>query len=288
MAGFYLIARTYPGHRFATLSSLLLGLGSLGDPLSGAPLALATASFGWRPTMLAIAGVAALSALCVLVVLRDPPRATPAGSSRFGGLVQILRMRELWPLLPLALVSYAAVISTRGLWITPYLAGVHGFGASEASLAATALGLAMAAGALLYAPLNRLFGNAKRTVIFGVTVAVAGWLTLGLIGDRSSAFALAVLILLGSVGAPFAIVMAHARSFLPTHLLGQGVTVLNLAFMGGPGFTQWLSGLYVRGAELAGVPESAIFGRLFLAFGLALAAALAIYTVSPPERREAA
>jgi hypothetical protein len=57
MTGFYLIARSYPPARFATMSSLLLGLGSLGDPLSGTPLALAVGAFGWRHTMLGMAGV---------------------------------------------------------------------------------------------------------------------------------------------------------------------------------------------------------------------------------------
>jgi hypothetical protein len=47
--------------------------------------------------------------------------------------------------------------------------------------------------------------------------------------------------------------MAHARSFMPVHLLGQGVTIMNLGFMGGAGLGQWLSGRYVRAAELAGV-----------------------------------
>jgi MFS family permease len=65
MTGYYLIARTYPGARFATMSSLLLGLGSLGDPLSGTPLALAVGAFGWRSTMLAIAAITAASVACV-------------------------------------------------------------------------------------------------------------------------------------------------------------------------------------------------------------------------------
>jgi MFS family permease len=55
MAGFYIVARLYPPHRFATMSSLLLGIGSLGDPLSAAPLASAIALLGWRPTIGVIA-----------------------------------------------------------------------------------------------------------------------------------------------------------------------------------------------------------------------------------------
>jgi predicted MFS family arabinose efflux permease len=287
MTGYYLIARTYPRARFATMSSLLLGLGSLGDPLSGTPLALAVGAFGWRSTMLAIAAITAASVACVALVLRDPPRAEAPGGrlSPLAGARQILAIRALWPIFPLALVSYACVIATRGLWITPYLEGVHGFSHAAVGLSATAMGLALAAGALLYAPLNRLLGNAKHTAATGVAVTVAAWLLLGLFGALSSTMDLALLLVVGFLGAPFAIIMAHARSFMPVHLLGQGVTIMNLGFMGGAGLGQWLSGRYVRAAELAGVAPPALFGRLFLGFALVLAVALAIYLLAPRERR---
>jgi predicted MFS family arabinose efflux permease len=288
MAGFYLIARTYPPARFATMSSLLIGLGSLGDPLSGMPLALAVGTFGWRPTLLGIAGITAASLAYGAVALRDPPRAEapPGGAiSPIAGARQILGIRALWPLFPLALVSYACVIATRGLWIVPYLEGVHGFAGAGLSLSATAMGLAIAAGALLYAPLNRVLRNAKYAAAWGVAVTTVAWLALGLVGASSAALALPLLLLVACFGAPFAMVMAHARSFMPAHLLGQGVTIMNLVFMGGAALGQWLSGHYVRAAQLAEVVPGDIYGRLFTGFGLVLGLTLAIYLLSPRERR---
>lgn len=285
MCGFYLIGRNYPPRRFATLSSLLLGFGSLGDPLSGAPLALAVAQWGWRSTIAGMAGVTALSAVLVAGLLRDPPRAAgpAAGTSLLRGIGAIVALRALWPILPLAFVSYAAVIATRGVWITPYLGTVHGFDVAAQSLAATAMGLVMAGGALLYAPLNRLWGGPKRTVSIGIAITVAGWLALGLFGDRSSALAITMLLVVGCFGAPFAIVMAHARSFMPTHLLGTGVTLMNLVFMGGVSVGQWLSGRYIRAAELAGLEPALLYGRMFLAFGFILLLVLVIYRTGPRE-----
>jgi hypothetical protein len=60
---------------------------------------------------------------------------------------------------------------------------------------------------------------------------------------------------------------------------------MNLAFMGGAGLGQWLSGRYVRAAELAGFAPPEIYGRLFTGFGLVLALALGIYVFAPRERR---
>jgi hypothetical protein len=152
-------------------------------------------------------------------------------------------------------------------------------------LSATAMGFTFAAGGLLYGPLNRLFRDAKFTVVTGVAATVVGWLVLGLAGDRSVSLALALLLGVAGLGATFAIVLSHAKSFLPIHLLGLGVTVMNLFYFIGAGLGQWLSGRYVRAAQLAGVLPADIYGRLFTTFGLVLLVALGFYLMAPREKR---
>ncbi|MBS0247710.1 MAG: MFS transporter [Proteobacteria bacterium] len=286
MAGFYVIGRVYSPARFATMSSLLFGLGTLGDPVSGAPLTLAVAAFGWRPTIFAMAGVTLVSLLLIAIVLRDPPRVEAPGGriSALAATQQIVAIRALWPIAPMALICYAVVAAVRGLWIAPYLAQVHHFGTQAVGLSATAMGLALAMGGVLYAPANRYLRDAKVTLVVGTTVAVIGWLVLGLFGNHSGALSLALLFAVAGFGASFAILLAHARAFLPAHLLGQGVTMMNLLFFGGAGIGQWLSGHYVKAAAIANVAPDLIYGRLFTAFGIVLALALGIYLLSPRER----
>jgi len=286
MAGFYVISRVYSPERFASLSSLFFGLGTLGDPASGTPLALAVDAFGWRPTILGMAGITAISLLLIVVVLRDPPRAeAPGGTlSALAGTREVFAIRALWPLVPLAFISYAVVAAVRGLWIAPYLAEVHHFGTHAVGVSATVMGLALALGGIFYAPVNRYLGDAKVTVVAGTVLTVLAWLALGLFGDGSDRLAVGLLFAAAGFGASFAILLAHARAFLPTHVLGQGVTMMNLLFFGGAGLGQWLSGRYVRAAEIAAVAPDVIYGRLFTTFGLALAVALGIYMLSPRER----
>jgi predicted MFS family arabinose efflux permease len=268
------------------LSSLLFGLGTLGDPVSGAPLTLAVGAFGWRPTILAMAGVTFVSLVLIAVILRDPPRLEAPGGkiSALAATRQIVAIRALWPIVPMAFVCYAVVASVRGLWIAPYLAQVHHFGAHAVGLSATAMGLALAMGGVLYAPANRYLRDAKVTLVSGTTIAVIGWLVLGVFGTQSGTFALMLLLAVAGFGASFAILLAHARAFLPAHLLGQGVTMMNLLFFGGAGIGQWLSGRYVKAAEVAGVAPDVLYDRLFIAFGFALAVALGIYLLAPRER----
>ncbi len=286
MCGFYVIGRVYPAERFATLSSLMFGLGMLGDPLSGAPLALAVDAFGWRPTMLGMAGITASSLLLIVLVLRDPPRVeTPGGKvSALAATRQIFAIRALWLLVPITFINYAPVAAVRGLWIAPYLEKVHDFDLNDVGLSATAMGLAYALGAVFYAPLNRMLGDAKVTLAGGTAVTVVAWIVLGLFGSLSSAFALTLLLVAGGVGAGAAILLAHARAFLPPHLVGQGLTMINLLFFVGASLTQWLSGRYVKASELAAIAPEAIYGRLFIAFGIVMAVSLAIYMFAPREK----
>jgi hypothetical protein len=89
----------------------------------------------------------------------------------------------------------------------------------------------------------------------------------------------ALLALIGGAGLSYAILMAHARRFLPAHLLGRGVSFMNILFMGGASAAQGLSAAFVLNA--GALDPASLYGRLFLAFGLVLLAASAVYARAP-------
>src|SRR6185503_5464420 len=74
MAPVALYARWFPPERFSTFAGIQLGLGSLGAIFATAPLAYATAGFGWRTTFLGVGVCAtAIGVLIWLIVTDDPP-----------------------------------------------------------------------------------------------------------------------------------------------------------------------------------------------------------------------
>jgi cytochrome b561 len=72
--------------------------------------------------------------------------------------------------------------------------------------------------------------------------------------------------------------MAHGRTFFPDHLLGRGITAMNVLFIGGAGILQPISGAYMN--AMLGEPPAIAFARLHISFGVLLLLALAVYVFS--------
>ncbi|HSF64425.1 MAG TPA: MFS transporter, partial [Paracoccaceae bacterium] len=129
-----------------------------------------------------------------------------------------------------------------------------------------------------YGPLDRLLGTRKGVILGGNLLTLlcltglwamptaGGWVTLGLLAG------------VGFFGASFPMVMAHGRAFLPAHLVGRGVTLLNLFGIGMVGIGQWATGKIFAAAPA--VPPEAPHAAIFLFFAGMVAIGLAVYTLS--------
>lgn len=275
MGAIYMFGRTAASGRFALLCSLLLGLGTAGNLLAASPLALAAQWMGWRGAMLAMAIATALSALSILLLISDPHRITShAARGLLGGIGEILKIRVLWPLLPVTAVSYAVVLAERGLWAGPFFSSVYGLDPVMRGHALLVMAAAMSAGAIAYGPLDRLL-KTRKWVVFGGVLATALCFLVLATADLPLAGAIVLMGLIGVFGMTYGVLMAHGRSFVPDHLLGRGITLLNVLFIGGAGVLQPLSGALMT--RLEGSPPAAAYATLHLIFALLLFAGLAIY-----------
>ena len=284
MGAIYMFGRIAPPQRFALLCSWLLGIGTAGNLLAASPLAWAAESIGWRGAMVGMAVASALSAASVLVLIRDPVRITSHGSrGLLGGIGDILRIRALWPLLPITAVSYAVVLAERGLWAGPYFSSVFGLEPVARGHALLVMAAAMSAGAMAYGPLDRLLGTRKWVVFGGVAITALCFAALALPGLSLSA-AIVIMGLLGGFGMTYGVLMAHGRSFVPDHLLGRGITLLNVLFIGGAGVLQPLSGALMK--HMAEAPPAQAHATLHLIFAGLLVASLIVYVFAkdnPPK-----
>lgn len=277
MASLYIFARVYSPAAFASLAGLVMGVSTVGNLASAAPMAWATEAFGWRACLWGIAAVSLATALAILALVRDPVR-LPAPAAGDAGFARVLTSPALLLVVPLTLVHYAPVGGVRGLWAGPYLADVFGLDAIAIGNVTLAMSVAMIAGSFGYGPLDRLFGTRKGVLLTGNLLLAAALLALAARPDAGLGQAVVLLCAVGLLGSSFPLMVAHGRSFFPPHLAGRGVTYLNFLAIGGAGLAQIASGrLYAR----AGTADPAApYAAIFLFFGLLLAAGCAVYAFS--------
>jgi hypothetical protein len=278
MGAIFVLGRIYSAKRFALLCSWLIGLGSAGNLLAASPLAWAATEIGWRNAMLLIAVATLLATVLLYWILRDPDPASDTKQMGFWqGLWTIMTLKALWPILPLTSVGYAMLIAERGLWAGPYLSDVHGLGPVDRGNGLLVMAAAMSVGAMIYGPLDHWLGTNKWIVAVGTAVTAASFLYLGL-GAPDTTHAILALSILGASGMTYGVLMAHGRSFVPDRLLGRGITLMNMLFIGGAGIVQPISGALMNRMKDHPVAEG--YATLHIAFGVALLVTLAVYVFS--------
>lgn len=273
MAGYFIFAKIYAPAVFATLGGVMIGIGSLGNLLSAAPTAWAVELFGWRATLMGLAALTAATAVVMFALIRDPAREVNA--SKGGSVLTLLRMPALWLIFPLMFVNYAAAAGIRGLWVGPYFDDLHGSLSAFIGTAGLVMGLAMVAGTFMYAPADRIFGTRKWVIIIGNSIGVLCLMCLAINPVPQVWTAVILLALIGMAGSGFPVIAAHARSLFPSHLMGRGMTLVNLFGIGGVGIFQMLTGRIYDSFDVQDA-YPVIFGL----FAVSISIGLVIYAFS--------
>lgn len=276
MASYYIFARQFPAAQFATLAALMLGVGSVGNLVASYPMAFAAEHLGWRASLYALAALSGLVALGIAAFVRDPE---PAQTDVKGSVLDLLKMPALWVIFPIMLVNYMPVAGIRGLWIGPYLSDVYGATTAQVGTASLIMGIAMIVGTLCYGPLDRIFGTQKWVIFTGNLACAAVIGALVLFVDSGMFIAIALCAAIGFTGMTFPVIIAHARGFIPAHLAGRGVTLMNLFGIGGVGLMQFASGKFHTQITQSHGAEAA-YGALFALFGGLLVIGLVAYLFS--------
>jgi MFS family permease len=198
MASLFIFARIYTPARFAVLISWLIAFGALGNVVGASPLANAAQALGWRPVMAGLGLFTLLSALSILLLVRDPPAPQDMNPDGRGlrGYLDLLKIPVLWPIIPITALNYAPPIGIRGLWAGPYLQDVYGADAITIGNITFFMALAMVAGNFIYGPLDTLLRTRKWVGVGGTALALAalGYLALNVVTDTTMVTLLLIII----------------------------------------------------------------------------------------------
>lgn len=235
MSAVMLTGRWHKGPALTRALGSIFAWSNAGILAAGAPLAVVAGGLGWR-------GAYATSALLTLLIgvlwwrlaADDPPGVPPRAAPReslgeiLAGQLRVWATPGLARILSLHCFAYAAMATLLALWAGPYLFDVHGLDATGRGAALLAMGLAVPAGQLAVAPAERLLGRdraviASALLVVGTLVLLAAWPALPL------PLAVALLMLCCFASAYSILLVTQGRALFPEHLVGRGVTTVNLA-----------------------------------------------------------
>jgi len=278
MASVFIFARTYSPARFAVLISWFIALGSSGNLIGSSPLAWLAEIYDWRIVMFGLAAFTIGVAAAILLMVKDPKNHEEATSKR-GSYLELLKIRQLWAIIPMMMVAYSLPVGLRGLWAGPFFAEVYNLDTLGIGTITLWIAIAMIIASFLYGPLDTIFNTRKWVIFVGnllmlISISVLAFMPLGGVFMSSILF-----ILVCMLGLSYAPMMAHAKAFYPPHLLGRGVTLMNFFSIGGSALIQLLSGYVFDYSEVPGQPAAA-FENLFWFYALVTAIAVSIYCFS--------
>jgi MFS family permease len=244
-------ARRFPPERFGTLAGMQVGVGTIGTLIATAPLAFSTVAIGWRGSFLLVAAITLLIGIVLAAVLRDDGAAAQQDrresfAESVSGILTVIRTPSMGRLFVMNLVIYSSFALIVGLWGGPYLTHVYGYSLEARGSFLLIPVLGQIVGSLVWGPMDRIARGHKLPVLLGA-VATAGALAyLALVGTLGPVALIAWFATFGFICAFGPVLIAHGKALLPLHLLGRGLTILNIAAMGGTFLVQIISGFVIE------------------------------------------
>ena len=291
MATFTIFSHWFSKQEFGKVSGFMVAVGNLGNLSATAPLALAVAVFGWRPSFLVIGVVQALVTILVYAMVQDrPPVAGPgeAGHSDGHPAGMLAAWREIfgnpdfWLLGVIAFFWYGNYLALQGLWGGPYLMEALRLSRAAAGRLLMFTSLGFIAGSMVIDTIARkVFRSYKKTLVAGQVVLLA--LMSGFLGWADlfpQPFLAALFFAVGLAVSSGVMIYPIIRSMFRVAIVGTALTSLNFFVLMGAAVTQQVMGLIVGsfGREATGaLPRAFHAAFLFPVSGLAMAIVLYLF-----------
>ena len=286
-----LVGAWFPLQRFGLLAGLTLAAGTAGAIGAQVPLSVVVASFGWRPTLLAmgIAGVGLAALIFTLVRDRPPARAEQAAPSPTRatspspaaqaapdvGLMDILGRQETWLLVAVTGLTGAPILAFAGLWGVPYFVQVHGLERTAAATLTSSMLVAWAIGGPVLGAMADRVGSRARLILVMAGLNCLLWLPFALYPTLSLALALPLILALGLGGGTMIIGFAIVRSAFGAAAAGRALGIVNTSVLLFGAGAQTLFGIILdwlwTGDTVAGnrVYDASAYAAGFVVFSLA-------------------
>jgi sugar phosphate permease len=296
MGTFKLLTEWFEPIIFATLTGLVVAIGTFGNIIATTPLVMLVDQFGWRHSFQIIAAINLVLVLTLYIVVRDKPSdkldnasgTEPSISFKqaFLNLARLLKDRDYWIISLASFIRYGTFAGFQALWAGPYLREVMGYSAVKAGNIILLMTVGMIIGSPFWGAVSdRIIKTRKWIIVVCLLIVGAVALVLMSIPSNASVIVIAVFFFAyGFFSAAGLLMYPHIKDLMPLEMAGATLTGINLFNMLGPAV--FLQGLGVMMQAL--YPEAsrgpAAFDASFLVCSLSLLVAGGIYAFTKEKK----
>jgi len=288
-----LITLWFGSQRFATLSALVLSVGTLGNMTAATPLVLMVQSLGWRLTFMVFSGINLLLAILFFVMVRDRPKESGHGDiplvvstdlkEILVNLRELLKEKDYWIVSLGTFCRYGIFAAVQALWAGPYLMTVIGVSPVAAGNMLLLMGVGMIIGSPVCGWFSDSFFKTRKGVIMpGLIGMILALVALAFLPRGANLTVLSVLFFgFGFFTSAGQVMYAHIKERMPPERSGAAMTGVNFFTMVGvAAFLQGLGNLmqYLYPGASLGAPAFRM-AFLFCAACLVFTVTLYFFTV---------
>jgi len=290
MGGLKLITLWFNPKQFATLSALIVSIGTAGNIAAATPLVLLVQAMGWRNAFITMGAATFFITLLFFFLVSDrpgpqtPEQPQDAGKPGIKDTMKSARMlfsqRDFWIISFSTFCRYGIYASVQALWAGPYLTKVAGL----SSVTAGNILLLMSIGLIIGCPLSghlsdMMVSSRKKIIIPGLwgMIGILGVLVFLPAGTGPGVLA-ALFFAFGLFSGTGQIMYAHIKEQVPHENAGMAMTAINFFTMAGVAvFLQGMGALMkiLHPGDSLGVSA---FKTAFIFCGLCLILVAAVYT----------
>jgi sugar phosphate permease len=289
MGTFKLLTEWFEPFVFATLTGLVVSIGTFGNMIAATPLVVLVEQMGWRHSFQLIAGINLILTLMLFVVVRDrPPQPLTYSLSgetsismkqAFSNLLLLLTKRDYWFISVGTFVRYGTFAAFQALWAGPFLIEVMGYSAISTGNLILLMNVGFIIGSPLWGALSdKVFKTRKGLIVFSLLIMGVISLVLATISPETDMFVLAIIFFaFGFVSSGGLLMYPHIKDLMPQKMAGAAMTGVNFFTMMGPAV--FLQGLGILMQRL--YPDAsrgpAAFDAAFLVCMVCLAGSALLY-----------